>query len=161
MLTEFDVSRSELLLARAALLVEGQTEKLTFPYVFEALGYDADREGISIVACGGKSNIPLFARAASAAGVGVVVVHDRDAPAGRKPNRGMRELNAEIDRLMVPLGAVVLEPDFEAVAGLRGHGHKPERAWRAFRSLPREKMPEALVRAVERTVELARSEPPR
>lgn len=161
-LTEFDVSRSELLLARAALLVEGQTEKLVFPYVFEALGYDPDREGISIVACGGKSNIPLFARAARAAGVAAVVVHDRDVPAGRKPNRGMRELNAEIGRLSTPLGAIVLEPDFEAVAGLRGHSHKPERAWRAFRALSPEQIPAPLVLAVERVVELARAgEPPR
>ena len=159
-LTEFDVSRSELLLARTALLVEGLTEKLTFPYVFEALGYDPDREGISIVACGGKSNIPLFARAASAASVPSVVVHDRDAAAGRRPNRAMRELNAEIDRLTAPAGAIVLEPDFEAIAGLRGHSHKPERAWRTFRGLDREQMPAPLVAAVERAVALARADRP-
>ena len=53
----------------------------------------------------------------------------------------MRELNAEIDRLAAPPGAVVLEPDFEAIVGLRGHSHKPERAWRAFRGLSRTEMP--------------------
>ena len=36
--SEFDAERSELLLARAALLVEGLTEKLAFPFVFAALG---------------------------------------------------------------------------------------------------------------------------
>ncbi|HXK14190.1 MAG TPA: AAA family ATPase, partial [Gaiellaceae bacterium] len=36
-LSEVDAERSELFLARAALLVEGRTEKLTFPFVFRAL----------------------------------------------------------------------------------------------------------------------------
>lgn len=154
-LTEFDVSRSELLLARAALLVEGQTEKLTFPYVFEALGVDPDREGISIVSCGGKANIPLFARAAQAARVPTVAVHDRDAPAGRRPNQGMRALNAEIAKVVGAERAIQLEPDFEAVARLRGHAHKPERAWRSFRSLRTAEMPEPLVRAARLAADLA------
>jgi predicted ATP-dependent endonuclease of OLD family len=154
-LTEFDVSRSELLLARATLLVEGQTERLTFPYVFEALGLDADREGISVVSCGGKSNIALFARAAQAAGVPAVAVFDRDAPPGRRPNRAMRALNAEITAVVGAERTVMLEPDFERMAELRGHAHKPERAWRAFRSLTRREMPEPLVRAAALAAELA------
>lgn len=154
-LTEFDVSRSELLLARAVLLVEGQTEKLTFPYVFEALGVDPDREGISIVSCGGKANIPLFARAAQAARVPAVAVHDRDAPAGRRPNQGMRVLNAEIAEVIGTERAIQLEPDFEAIARLRGHAHKPERAWRSFRSLRIGEMPEPLVRAARLATDLA------
>ena len=154
-LTEFDVSRSELLLARAALLVEGQTEKLVFPYVFDALGLDPDREGISIVSCGGKANIALFARAAQAARVPAIAVHDRDAPAGRRPNQGMRVLNAEIAEAVGTERAILLEPDFEAVARLRGHAHKPERAWRSFRSLTLEEMPEPLVRAARMAADLA------
>ena len=47
--SEFDAERSELLL-RAALLVGGLTEK----FVFAALGLDADREGVTIVECGGS-----------------------------------------------------------------------------------------------------------
>jgi hypothetical protein len=80
-LSEFDAERSELFLARAALLVEGQTEKLVFPFIFQALGHDADREAISIVECGGKPNMPLFARIhkpehawRSVAGIGRVAV---------------------------------------------------------------------------------------
>ena len=45
-LSEFDSDRAELFLARAVLLVEGRTEKLTFPFVFEALGIEPDKEGI-------------------------------------------------------------------------------------------------------------------
>src|SRR5581483_2776554 len=44
-LSEFDGDRAELFLARAALLVEGRTEKLAFPFVFEALGIEPDKGG--------------------------------------------------------------------------------------------------------------------
>ena len=67
-MTEFDAARSELFLARAVVLVEGLTEKLVLPFVFSALGYDVDREAISIIECGGKPNIPLFARICKATG---------------------------------------------------------------------------------------------
>src|SRR6516165_1426940 len=43
-LSEFDSDRAELFFARCALLVEGRTEKITFPLVFEALGVDPDEE---------------------------------------------------------------------------------------------------------------------
>lgn len=66
-LNELDAERSELFLASAALLVEGRTEKLTFPFVFRALGHDADREGVTIIDCAGKPNMPLFIRICRAA----------------------------------------------------------------------------------------------
>jgi hypothetical protein len=37
-LGEFDTERSELFLSQTAVLVEGRTEKLVLPFVFEALG---------------------------------------------------------------------------------------------------------------------------
>ena len=155
-LTEFDAERSELFLARAALLVEGQTEKLGFPFVFAALGHDPDREGISIVACGGKSNIPLFARVCQATGVPLIAVFDRDAPPGRRPTYATRQLNALIAQTAGPGRIVTLAPDFEAAAGLRSHHHKPEHAWRALRSLPPERLPAPLLDAVRRVLALAR-----
>jgi predicted ATP-dependent endonuclease of OLD family len=155
-LSELDAERSELLLARAVLLVEGRTEKMTFPFVFRALGHDADRLEISIVECGGKPNIPLFIRICKAARVPYVAIHDRDAPPGKKPIRGERVLNAQIAELAGPEHTIVLTPDFEAIAGLRGHSHKPARAWELFSALASAQVPELLRDAVERVVELAR-----
>ena len=155
-LTEFDAARGELFLARAAVLVEGQTEKLVLPFVFSALGYDPDREAISIVECGGKPNIPLFAHICRAVGVPFVVVHDSDVRPGRKPVAAELALNALIAESVGDERRVVLEPDFEAVAGLTGNRHKPERAWRRFEALPPEEMPEPLARAAELAVSLAR-----
>ena len=72
-----------LFLARSAILVEGRTEKLVLPAVFAAFGHDADRAEVSIVECGGKSNIPVFARICQACRIPFVVVHDRDAESHR------------------------------------------------------------------------------
>ena len=145
--SEFDAERSELFLARSAILVEGRTEKLVLPSVFAALGHDADREGVSVVECGGKSNIPVFARICQACGIPFVVVHDRDAEPGKEPIPAEVALNALIAEAAGAERTVVLEPDFEAVAGLRGQSNKPERAWNHF-STPGVDVPEPLARAV-------------
>ena len=152
--SEFDAERSELFLARAAVLVEGRTEKLVLPFVFQTLGRDPDRESISIVECGGKSNIPVFARICDSIGVPFVVIHDRDAVAGEEPNESEQTLNALIATLVPHDRIVMLEPDFEMVAGLGGHRHKPERAWNFFASLSPSEVPEPLARAAQITLGL-------
>lgn len=156
-LSEIDAERGELFLARAVLLVEGRTEKQSFPFVFRALGHDADREAITILESGGKPNMPLFIRICHAARVPCLPVHDRDAPAGSRPSRGERSLNAEIAALAGAEPPTVLAPDFEAVAGLRGHRHKPAHAWRRFSTIEPSAVPAALREAVERVVALARA----
>jgi predicted ATP-dependent endonuclease of OLD family len=152
-LSEFDAERSELFLARAAVLVEGRTEKLAFPFVFETLGHDPDRLRISIVECGGKSNIPLFARICRAVGVPFIAVHDRDAPPGQEPSAAEGALNLLIRDVSGTDRTVVLAPDFEGIAGLRGHHQKPVRAWRRFSSLEPSTVPEPLARVVRLTLD--------
>jgi len=155
-LSELDAERSELFLARAVLLVEGRTEKLTFPFVFHALGLDPDREAITILDCGGKSNLLLFMQICRAVRVPSVVVHDRDAPAGKKPILAERVLNAQIAEAAGDGRTVVLVPDFEAVAGLHAHSHKPTHAWERFSTASAGDVPRPLADAVERVVALAR-----
>jgi putative ATP-dependent endonuclease of the OLD family len=156
--SEFDSSRSELFLARAAVLVEGLTEKLALPFVFETLGYDPDRERISIIECGGKGNIPLFGRISKAVGLPFVAVHDRDASPGAEPSDAERLLNSQIAEVAGD-ERVELAPDFEGVAGIHGDRQKPARAWRRFAELGPDAVPEPLARVVERAVALARRDP--
>ena len=155
-MTEFDAARSELFLARVAVLVEGVTEKLVLPFVFAALGYDVDREAISIVECGGKPNLPLFARICRAAGVPFVVVHDSDRKTSGRLVAAERALNALIAETAGEERVVVLDPDFEAVAGLAGHRRKPERAWREFTERSAAEMPGQLLGAAELAMSFAR-----
>jgi putative ATP-dependent endonuclease of the OLD family len=156
-MTEFDAARSELFLARAVVLVEGLTEKLVLPFVFAALGHDVDREAISIIECGGKPNLPLFARICRATGIPYVIVHDSDRRASGKLVAAERALNVLIAESAAEGHTVVLDPDFEAVAGLVGHSRKPERAWREFASRPSGEMPEPLLRAAQLAISLAQS----
>jgi hypothetical protein len=156
-MTEFDAARSELFLARAVVLVEGLTEKLVLPFVFSALGYDVDREAISIIECGGKPNIPLFARICRAAGIPFVVVHDSD----RRPSGRLVAAESALNHLIVETAGeervVVLDPDFESVAGLYGQRRKPERAWREFAERGSTGMPPQLVHVATFALSLARS----
>lgn len=155
-ITEFDAARSELFLARAVVLVEGLTEKLVLPFVFSALGYDVDREAISIVECGGKPNIPLFVRICKATGIPYVVVHDSDRRSSGRFVAAELALNALVAETAGEGRVVVLDPDFEAVAELAGRSRKPERAFREFARRDAGEMPEPLVRAAELAVFLTR-----
>jgi predicted ATPase len=152
--SEFDATRSEMFLSRAVVLVEGQTERLALPFVFQALGHDPDRDGISIVECGGKPNIPLIAKVAMAAGIPFVAVHDRDAPEGEEPIESEGILNEMIAEIAGE-NLVELAPDFEGVAGLRGHVHKPHRAWRSFADLAADEVPPLLAEIVNQAEQLA------
>ena len=152
--SEFDAERSELFLARSVILVEGRTEKLVLPTIFAALGHDVDRAQVSIVECGGKSNIPVFARICKACRIPFVVVHDRDAEPGEQPIPAEVELNRLIASIAGRGRTIVLEPDFEGVTGLRGHSNKPERAWNHF-SGDGVEVPEPLARAVRLALEAA------
>jgi predicted ATP-dependent endonuclease of OLD family len=156
-LSEFDSERAELFLARAALLVEGRSEKMTFPLVFDALGFEADKEGVLVLECGGKGNIPLFARICNACGIPYVVVHDRDAPEGRKPVESERVNNAQIREVAGRGRTVVLVPDFDVVSGVsaRGRSRKPRKAWARYSG--NGEVPAPLQRAVEKVRKAARS----
>jgi putative ATP-dependent endonuclease of the OLD family len=145
---EFDAERSELFFSRAAVLVEGMTEKITLPFVFQALGHDPDGEQISIVECGGKANMPLFIEICLRARVPFVVIHDSDLRPERESLEDEVKLNALIRGLAGEQRTIVLEPDFEGVAGFHGRGPKPERAWSHLAHAPLDELPEPLVRGV-------------
>lgn len=153
-MSEFDAERGELFLAAVAVLVEGRTEKLALPHVFRALGVDIDRQGISIVGCGGKSNLPVFVRLCQASGVPFLVLHDRDAENPEQPIPSERRTNDALRALAGDARVFVLAPDFEVVAGLRDRRHKPEQAWRHFRDLPASAVPSELGRLVDAAVAL-------
>ena len=141
----FDHERSEMFFAQAVVLVEGQTERLSLPFVFAAMGHDPDAEGISIVEVGGKSNLPLAASLLRQLGIPFVVVYDGDRdPVDSVTERRIRAAagNAPVVRLV---------PDFEAAAGLRSHADKVFQAWRRFSRTGRRPVPAQLARIVEAT----------
>ena len=155
---EIDAERAEIFLSRAVLFVEGRTEKLAFPFIFAALGYDADQEAIAIIDCAGKGNMPLFAEICNACGIPYVVVHDRDAPRGEQPAEAERIANDTIVRVAGKRRSIVLVPDFEGVTGLKVRRGKPAAAYKRFQAGDGD-VPGPLRQAVERVVVAARNAP--
>ncbi len=69
---------SEAMFARKVILVEGESESLILPYFFDLLDYDYIAEGVTIVRCGGKSEIDRFYRLYSEFGIPCFIIFDGD-----------------------------------------------------------------------------------
>jgi predicted ATPase len=158
MFAEFDAERAEIFLSRAVLFVEGRSEKLAFPFIFQALGFDTDQEAIAIVDCNGKGNMQLFAEICNACEIPYVIVHDRDAPRGEAPAEAEQISNDAILNVAGRRRTVMLVPDFEGVTGLRSRRGKPAAAWKRFQGGDAE-VPGALRQAVERVIAAAHRAP--
>jgi CRISPR-associated exonuclease Cas4 len=116
--------RGEMFFAKRVVFVEGETEKVIFPFLAEKLGvFDSD---VSIIDCGSKHNLPLYIEIANAFKISYLVIHDSDLPLNLIPDDGDRnkrreiELNEEIAGLARAQAAQVeiLSPNFEAVSGI-------------------------------------------
>jgi Overcoming lysogenization defect protein-like, TOPRIM domain/AAA domain, putative AbiEii toxin, Type IV TA system len=149
---EFDHERSEMFFARAVVLVEGETERISLPAIFRALGHDPDALGIAIVEVGGKGNLTLAARLLAELGIPHLVVFDADRGAAA------RDEDAAIRQAVGPAPVVRLDPDFEGVAGIGSHDEKVLHAWQRFHAAPRGRIPPDFQHIVEVAVRLASQE---
>jgi putative ATP-dependent endonuclease of the OLD family len=111
-----------------------------------------------VLECGGKGNMPLFARICNACGIPYVVVHDRDAPRGVRPVESERVVNRQLREVAGSRRTVVLTPDFETVSGLRASTrgrNKPQKAWQRYRG--NGDVPQPLRLAVEKVLKIAKA----
>jgi hypothetical protein len=97
----------------------------------------------------------IFIRICQAAGIPYLAVHDSDARPHRRSTHAQRGLNAQLAALAGAGKTMMLTPDFEAVAGLHGHRHKPAHAWQRFSAAEPHRIPDPLRRVVETIVEMA------
>ncbi|MBO9347232.1 MAG: ATP-dependent endonuclease [Chloroflexus sp.] len=135
--------RGEMFFAKRVVFVEGETEKVIFPFLAEKLGmFDSE---VSIIDCGSKHNLPLYMEIANAFKIPYLVIHDEDPLRDPIPNdwdenkkrekRRTFELNSEIANLAKEQGAQVeiLSPDFEGVSRVpRNQGEKKGKALAAL-----------------------------
>jgi len=139
------------------MLVEGNTEKIAIPLIFDALGEDINRLGISVIECGGKTKLSLFVRVSQAIGIPHVVVADRDIreikeewsdnrkEREQERNKKHRKWNKDLVDLVDDDRLFFLDPDLEGVAGLpRSEDQKIDRAIEHFSSIQSEDIPEQL-----------------
>lgn len=74
----YNPTRNEGFFAKLVILVEGNTEEYALPVYAESLGQDLDRQGISIIACGGKDCIDRLYRIFNELGIPSYVIFDYD-----------------------------------------------------------------------------------
>ena len=74
----YSATRSEGFFARRIILVEGQTEEYAIPTYSEALGYNLDKEGTSVISAGGKGQIERLLRVFNEFRIPCYVVFDGD-----------------------------------------------------------------------------------
>ena len=120
LLNEFNPERNEVFFARKAMLVEGPSEKVGFPLIAKKLGVDLYAHGVSIIECGGKANIPFFAKVLNAFKIPYIVVHDIDPiEEGETDKDSIRhfKLNETIKSAVdSKLGVIAhLDPEFDDV----------------------------------------------
>jgi predicted ATP-dependent endonuclease of OLD family len=122
LLTEFDARRNELFFARKVLIVEGASEKYSFPFAFKLLGIDVNERGISIIDVGGKNNIPFFVEILKAFQHPFYVFHDEDRNASDYATHhdGETGLNKKIRDLAGKDIVFVADPDLEGILSLNG-----------------------------------------
>ena len=84
----------------------------------------------------------------------MLLPHDSDRKTSGRFVQAERALNELVAEVAGAERVIVLDPDFEAVAGLTGDRRKPRRAWHEFAERPATEMPAELVRAAELTLSL-------
>ena len=157
--------RGEMFFAKRIVFVEGETEKIIFPYLADKMDcYDPE---VSIIDCGSKFNLPLYISIANAFKLNYVVIHDEDPLPDPIPEdwdddkikskRRTFKFNQDIQNLIDhSFGNFhMLEPDFEGVSGVsKNQGNKkgkPLAALDHFSSIENDEIPskiQSIVKAI-------------
>ena len=142
--TQVNAERGEMLFSRRILFVEGQTERIAMPFIFEQMEIDANREGITVVECGSKDSIPFFAKIADSFEIPFVILADLD------PTQPQAS-TVRLQKACPSENLFLLDPDFEGVCGYK-ESNKILGAYNYFQGKTKEQLPEQLVEAIEKLV---------
>jgi len=155
LLSEFDSQRNEMFFARKVLFVEGNTEKLSMPILFQKMGIDINKENVSVIECGGKTKIPLFAKVAEALGIEYAVLFDEDIKDAdslldqkkqdeiQEKNKKHKQWNEAITKITSKEKTFILKPNFEKELGLSGDDkQKIDQAVEYFQNVDLTKLPD-------------------
>ena len=148
--------RGEMLFARRVVFVEGETEKTLLPFAAQKLGYFS--QGISIIDCGSKFNLPLYVEIAKAFSIDYIVIHDKDpVEDGLEDDKFSSAkrtfgLNSTICQAVGDSSRILMfAPDVEGSLGISGKNSKKGKALAALdwiNGLDVDSVPEALRSAV-------------
>lgn len=89
-------TRTEGFFARKVVLVEGPTEEYSLPLYAAALGYDMDKEGVSVIGSGGKGQMDRLLRVFNEFGIACYAIFDADCSEGDNQSRQANEQLLEL-----------------------------------------------------------------
>ncbi len=119
-----DATRSTLLFARRVMLVEGPTEMYLIPALVKAVaGIDLEREGVSVVAIGGK-HFATYASLFDQIPRRIAIVGDTDdpVPSVEDEDEGLRCERADVEGVMLAhVTWFLCSTTFERAFGRRGY----------------------------------------
>lgn len=131
MIRFFNPDRNELFFARKVVLVEGPTEKASFPATARRIGCFDHR--VSVIDCGSKFNLILYMTVLNAFKIPYLVIHDEDpvdpelevggsrhAPEKLRDAKKVYEENNNIKRTVdSDFGKIeIIKPEFENLLGI-------------------------------------------
>lgn len=134
-LTEFNTERNELFFADRVVLVEGQTEKQSTPFILEKLGKPSERENIAVIECGGKEGLPYYIKICRALKLNWCCMYDWDRAEDDtdeiKNGKRIVGINTQIKDVAGEQSnrLICLNPDFQGVSGLQNNSRK----WKEIR----------------------------
>lgn len=102
-----DIGSKEIFFARKVLLVEGPTELGAIPVFAKKEKYSFDKNGVSIIDVGGKSNLGLFAKLCEGYHIPYLILADEDAADVLK--------TADIPNKSKKFRLTLVSKDFEAI----------------------------------------------
>ncbi|MGC8622135.1 MAG: ATP-dependent nuclease [Caldisphaera sp.] len=147
-LTLFDTQKNEMFFSEKIMLVEGQTEEHTIPYLLKLKGVNANMLNIGIINVGGKQNMVFFIKTAKSFGIPFVAIIDSDSEEDN-------ELNSRIVNTGGEGNVFVLDQDFENVMGIPYSKKKINEALKKVESITSfDSLPDSIKNAINHLLSL-------
>ena len=110
----------EIVFANKAILTEGKGTQFAVHLGLEKLEIDADAEAISIIDCGGVSNLPAYAELCSNLGIPWFAIHDKDIQDDGKQKPGTIKVKEKLKKIETDDDIIAeWDNDLEDVIGYR------------------------------------------
>lgn len=143
MLYWINPDRGEMFFASKVVFVEGPTEKVVIPYLAKILGVFHTK--VSIIDCGGKSNLSLYIDIAKNFRMPFLVVHDEDTASDAENTKISNAVNGSTG------SAWMIPGEFETAAQIPAAGRdlgKPMTALKHFENMNEADIPEEIANLV-------------
>ena len=179
MLMRFNPERNEMFFAKKIILVEGDVEQIVIYGISPLLDKDLNSLSISVIECGGKTNLLYFVKILSQFNKPILLIHDIDPLSGeaqreieelredgysekkiesikfRKRNfKENEKIRTEIEKYPEKIGLITINPNFETLIGISPkRSSKPYKAFKFLKELTKTTLSDSLKNMIQFIIE--------